>query len=145
MRFPNDCNRLHDMRSPHGHVGSYWDPIDDSAIYSLQTFGRERLAAGSAQNCAVKFFDLRVSGGRAYYYLDVQQSGANLKTRSTPSLRHPEAHSAERRGWNLFLSPRTRPSHFQNQLKHSRGRNAAARELRRLWRDRRKRNGGPRG
>lgn len=120
------------MRSPHGHVGSYWDPIDDSAIYSLQTIGRERLAAGSAQNCAVKFFDLRVSGGRAYHYLDVQQGGLKFKGHPNPSLRHAETKLAERRGWNLFLSPRTGSSHFQNQLRLGRGRNAAARELRRL-------------
>ncbi|KAF2104067.1 hypothetical protein NA57DRAFT_50912 [Rhizodiscina lignyota] len=103
--------RLHDLRSPHAHVSSYWDPIDDSAIYSLQAFGRERLAAGSAQSCAVKFFDLRVSGGRAYHYLDIRQA----KSKSSSTLPRNDSfnrHGPDRRGWNLFLAPR--PGNVEN-------------------------------
>ena len=109
--------RLHDIRSPRAVEQSYRDPTDDSPIYSLATLGRERLAAGTARHSMVKFFDLRMDGGRAYHYIDAlaTNAGVSQDMLQTPNelaqnvdkdtaLRH--AVTEDGTGWNLFLNPR---------------------------------------
>ncbi|KAI9712650.1 MAG: hypothetical protein M1820_001271 [Bogoriella megaspora] len=113
--------RVHDLRSPQSVEQVYRDPTDDSAIYSLATLGRERLAAGTARHSMVKFFDLRMSGARAYHYVDLQSPEAPYGLGSTvedndaqPSKnkptkqaqRHPRETTAIGANWNLFLNPR---------------------------------------
>ena len=109
--------RLHDLRSPKAVEQSYFDPTDDSAIYSLSVLGRERLAAGTARHSTVKFFDLRMDGGRAYHYIDAFPP--NVKTLDG-KVKAPNEESSDRdrdmmldgedlhegTGWNLFLNPR---------------------------------------
>lgn len=90
--------RLHDMRSPRNHEISYWNPIDDGAIYSLTNFGRDRIAVGNSQHSVVKFFDLRISGGRAYDYTDSIRAAHRKPTN--------QRRDTDSRGWNLFLGPR---------------------------------------
>ena len=100
--------RLHDMRSPASHESRYFDPTDDGAIYSLVASGRERLAAGTARHSMVKFFDLRVSGGRNYWYDETEPPDDKL-------------------GWNLFLTDQTRQ---QSELRIHQGGNRNQRRLR---------------
>ena len=66
--------RLHDMRSSRESEASFHDPIDATPVYALESVGRERVVAGAAQNTLLKVFDLRMTGGRAYSYLDAQAS-----------------------------------------------------------------------
>lgn len=58
--------RVHDLRSPDLHVAEFFDPIDNSKIYSLLPIGRERIIAGGARHSLLKVFDIRMPGGRAY-------------------------------------------------------------------------------
>ena len=83
--------RLHDMRSPAAYESCYSDPTDESAIYSLIAHSRERLVAGTARHNMIKFFDLRVTGGRNYWYNESKPDDDML-------------------GWNLFLNSQTRAS-----------------------------------
>ena len=83
--------RLHDLRSPRDVEGSYVDPTDDSAIYSLLPRGRETLLVGSNRHNLLKVFDMRL-GSKCYSYLDAQPS-------KTPATATP------RRDWSLFLKP----------------------------------------
>lgn len=100
--------RLHDMRSSSPYESLYWDPTDASSIFSLQTIGRERLVAGSARHSTLKFWDVRVSGGRAYHYVDVAASASTgrdlLQKDKVPNDAAPSPISPY--GWNLFLNPR---------------------------------------
>jgi WD40 repeat protein len=105
--------RLHDMRSPSPYSSTYFDPTDDASIYSLQTLGRERLVAGSSRHSSLKFWDLRVSGGRRYHYTDL--SSTNAASQSATS----------RNEWNLFLNPRNQP---QQQQRNSRWRDTRSTE-----------------
>ncbi|TID15312.1 hypothetical protein E2P81_ATG08375 [Venturia nashicola] len=93
--------RVHDMRSKSDHVSTYFDPADDGAIYSLQTLGRERLAAGSSRHSIIKFFDLRVAGGRVYHYTDLERSSSDRMQSLSISTSEPGQSD-----WNLFLNPR---------------------------------------
>ena len=68
--------RLYDLRAARTPVSSYHDPIDDdSAIYSLCTYGQERFLAGSADS-VVKIFDFR-NGAKVYYHTDGLPCSAN--------------------------------------------------------------------
>ncbi|KAF2423719.1 hypothetical protein EJ08DRAFT_652601 [Tothia fuscella] len=87
--------RLHDLRSSSPYVSTYFDPTDDASIYSLQALGRERIVAGSSRHSSLKFWDLRVSGGRCYHYTDLNVA----ETQSRPT-------ESSQNGWNLFLNPR---------------------------------------
>ncbi|KAF2230291.1 hypothetical protein EV356DRAFT_509237 [Viridothelium virens] len=109
--------RLHDLRSPNAAEQSYFDGADESAIYSLATVGRERLAAGTARHSMVKFFDLRVDGGRVYHYIDAlaqERKNRNDKLRSSDVIARFTDEATESgfknldggAGWNLFLNPR---------------------------------------
>lgn len=88
--------RLHDMRSPLDCVSTIEDPVDSAPIFSLATVGRERAVAGGGIFNLLKFFDLRMTGGRAYSYL-------NLESCATAS-------GIERPGWNLFGHSKQRGS-----------------------------------
>lgn len=59
--------RLHDARSPASLAALFMDPVDNSAIYSLLPFGRERFAAGASRHAMIKIFDLRMPGGKMYH------------------------------------------------------------------------------
>lgn len=59
--------RLHDSRSPASSATFFMDLVDNSAIYSLLPFGRERFAAGTSRHAMIKVFDLRMPGGRMYH------------------------------------------------------------------------------
>ena len=91
--------RLHDIRSPRPFVSYFFDGTDDGAIYSLQPIGRERFVAGGSRHSMLKFFDLRLPGGRAYHYSDT-----GGKPQSPTSLQ-----SSKDSGWNVFLNPRNDP------------------------------------
>lgn len=90
--------RLHDLRSPLSFVSTFFDGSDDGAMYSLQPIGRERFVVGGARHSMLKFFDLRVTGGRAYHYSDNSQQDG-LQPAKLPSRSHDT-------GWNLYLNPR---------------------------------------
>lgn len=45
--------------------------MDNSPIFSLETVGRERIIAGSSSHSLLKVFDLRLAGGRAYGYQEI--------------------------------------------------------------------------
>jgi WD40 repeat protein len=100
--------RVHDMRSRSAFESTYFDPADDGAIYSLQTLGRERLAAGSSRHSIIKFFDLRVAGGRVYHYTDLGSGTADRLQSLRISTRE-----VGRSGWNLFLNPRNQTQQSQ--------------------------------
>ncbi|KAF2136175.1 uncharacterized protein K452DRAFT_292628 [Aplosporella prunicola CBS 121167] len=115
--------RVHDMRSPAAYESCYWDPTDDGAVYALQPIARERLVVGSSRHSMVKFFDLRVGGGRAYHYADVgmptlENTGPEENGLITDDV-HPETGTSDSHGWNLFFNPR-------NQSHNQRGRSGRA-------------------
>lgn len=92
--------RLHDTRAPGETVAEYVDPVDDGQILSLLAIGHERFLAGSHQNGCLKTFDFRMSGARAYSYLDARP----------PRPRPPNTNSNTsakqlQRDINIFLTP----------------------------------------
>ena len=91
------------MRSPRNYELSTFDPMELSAIYSLATVGRERIVAGAAAQSLVKVFDLRISGGRAYSYLDISTApqGKALESDATGWTQEGSM-SASGSGWNIF-------------------------------------------
>lgn len=101
------------MRSPSLAEMSYWDQINFDPVYALQLVGRERFIVGSARYSLLNVFDLRMSGGRAYHYLDeaasatstirAEQNGVIPHSRAqTDSSRHPQ----DSRRFCLFLNPK---------------------------------------
>ena len=62
--------RLHDLRTSTSTMAIYADAVDNSAVYSLLAFGRERFVAGASRHNVLKVFDLRMSGGKMYHYID---------------------------------------------------------------------------
>ncbi|KAK7553696.1 hypothetical protein IWX49DRAFT_222507 [Phyllosticta citricarpa] len=96
--------RVHDIRSPSSYVSSYWDTTEDGAVYSILPKARERLLVGGSKHCLLKFYDLRVSGGRAYHYSDIENVGKG-----------GEAKSSGDSGWDLFLHPRNESSSRRNR------------------------------
>lgn len=84
--------RLHDLRSPRDVEGTYVDPTDDSAIYSLLPRGRETLLVGSNRHNLLKIFDMRL-GSKCYSYQAAQPSNT-VATAKEPT-----------RDWSLFLKP----------------------------------------
>jgi WD40 repeat protein len=87
--------KLHDLRSPRDWENEYFDPFEDSGVYSLASKGRERIVSGGSRNTLLKFFDLRVDGGRSYNYT------TGLKTINN-SNRRSKGTSA---GWTVFVHP----------------------------------------
>lgn len=110
----NGIVRLHDMRSPRGFETMFWDPTNDSSIYSLALQGLERIVAGVSMHSMIKVFDLRLSGSHAYHSIPLP-----AKPKSKPS-GQDHAYNAiiddtkddaatVSGGWNLYLNPRTPP------------------------------------
>lgn len=119
--------RLHDLRSPRDVESLYWDPTNDSSIYSLATQGLERVVVGVSMHSMLKVFDLRLAGSHAY-------SSIALPSKAKPKPRSPEnavnsivndtATTATSiwGGWNLFLNPRAPPNRSAYREDFSRGR-----------------------
>jgi WD40 repeat protein len=106
--------RLHDLRSPRDVESLYWDPTNDSSIYSLATQGLERIIVGVSMHSMLKVFDLRLAGSHAYHSISLptkksakprsQDYAANAIVSDTK-----DAASAICGGWNLYLNPRVPP------------------------------------
>ena len=103
--------RLHDMRSPSDCETFITDPTDTAPVFSLLMVGRERIVAGGAINSLLKVFDIRMPGGRAYSYLDINEPDSRPPLQQENSYDHGEGDStsAQRRypysGFNIFASP----------------------------------------
>jgi F-box-like len=91
---------LHDLRSPRNVDAEFFDPVDPSTVYSLVSKGRERIVAGASRNTLLKFFDLRMSGGRNYTYT------TGLSDANRPQSRKGR-HSY---GWSIFVRPQDQQS-----------------------------------
>ena len=84
--------------------------MDNSPIYSLLAFGRERFFAGAGRNCILKGFDLRISGGRTYYASDAQHCSSQPvppKSRKPKNFCCDYHYSSrfDRRNFNLHVRP----------------------------------------
>lgn len=101
------------MRSPISVAASFTDLVDTySAIYSLISFGRERFIAGGACHSLLKFFDLRMPGGKLYHAgkLDFCSAVKNSNY-SAQALRRTDLACFDHRpknpnprDWNVFLN-----------------------------------------
>ncbi|KAI9806084.1 MAG: hypothetical protein M1833_004491 [Piccolia ochrophora] len=109
--------RLHDMRSPLANVASYIDPVDTcSTIYSLAVLGRERFVAGGARHSLLKVFDLRMTGGKSYYYTDVHPCRDVFSSQKASKRHQPTRYDCcplhdkkkEKDDWNVFVHPQRR-------------------------------------
>lgn len=111
--------RLHDLRSPRDVESLYWDPTNDSSIYSLATQGLERVVVGVSMHSMLKVFDLRLAGSHAYHSIAVpsaprkqprsQDYATNAIVKDTK-----DAAAALTGGWNIFLNPRVPASHARH-------------------------------
>ncbi|KAF1363119.1 hypothetical protein EJ07DRAFT_173814 [Lizonia empirigonia] len=119
--------RLHDMRSPRDVENLYWDPTNDSSIYSLATQGLERVIVGVSMHSMLKVFDLRISGSHAYSTVSLpaktksksrtQDYVSNAIVKSTKDI-----DSAICGGWNLYLNPHNPPRRDAYREDYWRGR-----------------------
>jgi len=105
--------RLHDLRSPRDVEGTYIDPTDDSAIYSLLPRGRETLLVGTNRHNLLKIFDMRL-GSKCYSYLNAQPS--DTVATSTDQ---------RKQDWSLFLKPHSGSSNAANSRSDWRSRRTA--------------------
>lgn len=106
--------RLHDLRSPRDVESLFWDPTNDSSIYSLATQGLERIVVGVSMHSMLKVFDLRLAGSHAYQSISLptktsakprgQDYASNAIVNDTK-----DAVNAICGGWNLYLNPRIPP------------------------------------
>jgi len=120
--------RLHDMRSPRGFEQIFWDPTNDSAVYSLAAQGRERFVAGVALHSMIKVFDLRLSGSHSYHsmLLSDKKPKPTNKALSRDSATNTIVDGLKSLtpivsgGWNLYLTPRTTPSRTAYRTDYSR-------------------------
>lgn len=95
--------RLHDTRTPTRPVAEYLDFVDDGQILSLLPIGHERFLAGSSQNGCLKTYDLRMSGGRVYSYLNARSPNHRQDSVETAP---PDSHNSNaQRDFNIFLTP----------------------------------------
>lgn len=106
--------RLHDLRSPRGFETMFWDPTNDSSIYSLAIHGLERIVAGVSMHSMIKVFDMRLSGSHAYSTLSLPTPPKSLLTNRDYAynsvVNNTKEHAATRSdGWNLYLNPRVPP------------------------------------
>jgi WD40 repeat protein len=118
--------RLHDMRSPHGFETLFWDPTNDSSVYSLAAQGLERIVAGVAMHSMIKVFDLRFSGSNVYNTVSLpSKAKTNAKTKDSASSaivnKSKDAVQTVSGGWNLYLNPRVPPP--RNAYRHDYSRN----------------------
>ena len=108
--------RLHDLRSPASSTAEFVDIIDNSAIYSLLAFGRERFVAGASKHKLLKVFDLRMSGGKAYHYINaIPDAASHTPNRPISSSKaqkvsysnqpHRVGPKHPRNDYSLFLEP----------------------------------------
>lgn len=106
--------RIHDLRSPRGFESMFWDPTNDSSIYSLAAQGLERIVAGVSMHSMIKVFDLRFSGLHPYHTTTLRSSkpktshGRDLAINNIVNDAKDSA-AAHSGGWNLYLNPRTPP------------------------------------
>jgi WD40 repeat protein len=118
--------RLHDMRSPRGFETMFWDPTNDSPVYSLAAQGLERIVAGVALHSMIKVFDLRFSGSNAYHTVSLP-SKAKSKAKTQDSASNAIVNKSKdvvqtiSGGWNLYLNPRVPPP--RNAYRHDYSRN----------------------
>ena len=105
--------RLHDLRSPRDVEGTYVDPTDDSAIYSLLPRGRETLLVGTNRHNLLKIFDMRL-GSKCYSYLSAQPAD----TVSTTT-------GQQKQDWSLFLKPHSSSANASNSRGDWRSRRTA--------------------
>ena len=101
--------RLHDLRCATSVVSTFEDHIDSSAIYSLMTYGQERVVAGAASFSLLKIFDLRITGARQYYSTKIQNSSQSASGNTHRSNKDDRKifqgrSSDQPKDWNLFLS-----------------------------------------
>lgn len=111
--------RLHDLRSPRDVEGLYWDPTNDSSVYSLATQGLERVVVGVSMHSMLKVFDLRLAGSHAYHSIALpsaprkqprnQDFAANAIVNDTK-----DGVAALSGGWNIYLNPRVSPPHARH-------------------------------
>ncbi|KAF1911350.1 hypothetical protein BDU57DRAFT_543241 [Ampelomyces quisqualis] len=107
--------RLHDVRSARGFDSMFWDPTNDSSVYSLALQGLERIVVGVSMHSMIKVFDLRLSGSHAYHTAS-QGSKAKKHARSgdyayNAIINKPDHHRATMTGgWNVYLHPRGPPN-----------------------------------
>ena len=94
--------RLHDLRSPRDVEGTYVDPTDDSAIYSLLPRGRETLLVGTNRHNLLKIFDMRL-GSKCYSYLNAQPADTVSALADQP-----------KQDWSLFLKPHSASANAPN-------------------------------
>ncbi|KAH9864228.1 hypothetical protein J1614_010162 [Plenodomus biglobosus] len=119
--------RLHDMRSPRNFELMYWDPTNDSSVYSLAVHGLERIVAGVARHSMIKVFDLRLSGSHAYHTVTMPSSLPKKHKQQDFALNKVVDDNRSNTdvlsgGWNLFLNPRTPPEHHAYRTDYWRGR-----------------------
>ena len=98
--------RLHDLRSPASSTAIFEDVTDNSAIYSLLAFGRERFVAGASRYAMLKVFDLRMPGGKMYDY-------TNLIPQNSPNTSNQSAQSSHN-NYNIYLEKKA--SRYSNRL-----------------------------
>lgn len=119
--------RLHDLRSPRDVESLYWDPTNDSSIYSLATQGLERIVVGVSMHSMLKVFDMRLAGSHAYHSIPLptkksakpkgQDYAVNAIVNDTN-----DALNALCGGWNLYLNPRVPPKRDAYREDYWRGR-----------------------
>lgn len=118
--------RLHDMRSSRGFESLFWDPTNDSSVYSLAAQGLERVVAGVSMHSMIKVFDVRFSGSHAYH--TVSLSSKSRKPRGGDFAYNAivddmeDTVSAVSGGWNLYLNPRISPKRNVYREDYWRGR-----------------------
>ncbi|KAI4942853.1 hypothetical protein J4E91_009773 [Alternaria rosae] len=123
--------RLHDMRSQRGCEQVFWDPTNDSPVYSLARQGSERIVAGVALHSMIKVFDLRFSGSHSYHAISLSDKKLKPtnKVLSRDSATNTIIDRVKRQipivsgGWNLYLTPRSAPlrTAYRNDYSRFRG------------------------
>lgn len=119
--------RLHDLRSPRDVESLYWDPTNDSSIYSLATQGLERIIVGVSMHSMLKVFDLRLAGSHAYSAIPLPPK-AKSKPRYPDNTINSIVNDTTNPvtsiwgGWNLFMNPRTPPKRSAYRENFTRGR-----------------------
>ncbi|CAO2655821.1 Nn.00g046240.m01.CDS01 [Neocucurbitaria sp. VM-36] len=120
--------RLHDMRSARGFETMFWDPTNDSSIYSLAAQGLERVVAGVSMHSMIKVFDLRFSGSYGYHTASLpprkprkKPPGQDFASNAIVNDTKGDA-SAICGGWNLYLNPRVPPNRNAYRDDYWRGR-----------------------
>ncbi|KAJ4991974.1 hypothetical protein SVAN01_02569 [Stagonosporopsis vannaccii] len=111
--------RLHDLRSPRDVESLYWDPTNDSSIYSLATQGLERVVVGVSMHSMLKVFDLRLAGSHAYDSIvlpSVPRKQPRSHDYATNAIVNDtkDAVAAMAGGWNIYLNPRVSPPHARH-------------------------------